>query len=142
MTAVLARSVRKAERGGHMVQVGAVDLHFETLLDGYGDEALAVLIWTHDLPDAEAWWRARAYLEGPGSEPRDLPGEWGFAEWVSAWPVADADLTAGVRRVWARWVETGEDEADDVFEIGLLQYVESATPADGFEPVTVVELVR
>ena len=135
---------------GHLVRMPAgTDLEFGTVWDGDGGEELdAVVVWTHELSDAETLWRARAYLEHPDTFPcHNFPVDWGWPDWRDSWPGVSEDLTLRVRRVWARWhvVEEHEIRYHEVSEVadyaaGDHRWVESAEPGESLRPVCVVEL--
>lgn len=142
------RTVRESGHG-HVVIVGGLALQFDVISDG--SDLTAVVIGTHFLSDAEALWRARAYLDGPYARRyADVASEWGWATWRDAWPGVDDDLDGAVRQVWGRWHVVTREECDRHFqdtgddwehEPGDRRFIESPSPGEGLSPVTVVELI-
>lgn len=129
---------------GHTINVNGADIRFDTLFDAYGEELGEVLVWTHDMPDAEVILRARAYLEGPFKAAYYDPYDEGGVDPDHTWPEPGDDLTKHVRRVWARWhVITEEEAAEGEFyesHAGDVRWKESPGPREGFAPASVVKL--
>jgi hypothetical protein len=113
----------------------------------------AVAIWdAHELlSDFEALWLARTYLSGPFVDAFLTPYE-KFEDYVDMesadiWPTFGDDTARWVRRVWALWRPTTEEEADasldqfgDPVEAGQLRWVEHSGPGTELRPATVVTL--
>ncbi len=126
---------------GHTVRINGADIDFDTVWDGYGEDLQAVVVWTHDLSDAEVLLRVRAYLEGPfASAFADPYADFGI-DLDDAWPDVSDDLVGRVRRSWGRWRPlTAEEKRDSGSEDGAVRWVESELPAEGFSPACVVDL--
>lgn len=127
---------------GHTITVNGTDIRFDTLFDGYGEELHDVVVWTHDMGDAETIVRARAYLETTFKGAYYDPYEEGNVDPESTWPGPGDDLATHVRRVWARWRPITAEEAGAEYESepGDLRWEESPEPREGMAPASVVKL--